>query len=139
MGNGGDYLRFSTKELLADINHKIDALTTQIAKLADEYDRRLLTVEARVPLQDDLNRRFMTAEANLTILQERVAIHTSQPHHAGTAETLATLRTDVDNLERKAAASEELRKLTRWLWGLGIMSLSSTVVGIAGLLLGIHR
>jgi len=145
-GNG-DYLRYSTKELLADINHKMDALgidinrkldafTTQTTRAAEEQDRRLGVLEGRLALADELSRRLVGAERTLVDLSERVSVHLAQDWHQGTQERIRRVDERVATLAEKAVAQEALRDLWRWQLPTTIAALGA-LLGVLGLALGI--
>lgn len=132
-GHGhGDYLKYSTKELLAEIAQKIDALGRQVHEDGAKMDRRVAVLEARVPRAEEFVTRFLQVEKDFVGFEKRVSLHEALPAHPQATVALAALRADVEHLKTRETTEEALKSYQgqmadqrRWLIGLSISSVLS--------------
>lgn len=144
----GDQIRYSVKELLANIDRKLDGLVARIDSDKAATDRRIGVLEARIPIADDLIQRFLKVEADFVGFERRFARHEDAAGHAESQRRLAEIVADVEHLREREIASDAVTLLMRqmadqrrWLIGLSVgslLSLTGLAITLIKLLSGGH-
>ena len=89
-----EYLRYSFKELMAEVALKIDRLATSLDATRGDLDRRVSALERGVPLGQDLVRRFLVTEQEPARLDRRLSI--LETEHKALSEEI-----EIGNANRK--------------------------------------
>lgn len=144
----GDTIKYSVKELLGNIDRKLDAVMVRIDTDKAELSRRVGVLEARIPIADDLTQRFLRVESDFTGFERRFSKHEDAPGHGESQKKLAEMAAEIDHLREREIASDAVSALMRqmadqrrWLIGLSASSMISVVglaVALAKLLSGGH-
>ena len=132
--SNGDQIRYSVKELLANIDRKLDALGSRVDGGLAELARRVGVLEARIPVSDDLTQRFLKVESDFGGFERRFARHEDSAGHPESLRRLTEIAADVEHLREREIASDAVTALMRqmadqrrWLIGLSVGSLLSLV------------
>lgn len=138
----GDQIRFSVKELLANIERKLDTVIVRVDSDKADLSRRIGVLEARIPISDDLTQRFLRVEADFAGFERRFSKHEDAPGHTEGLKTIAAIQTEVQTLREREIASDAVAALMRqmadqrrWLIGLSMGSL----VSITGLVITLWK
>lgn len=143
--NGDGTIRVSLKQILSDIDRKLEEIGREVRQGFQTYDRRLGILEARTPLDDEMRARFVRLEGDFNGFERRVAIHESSIGHAGSLQRITALEATVAVMATGAEAQKQLREYIesserraadqrRWLVGLSISSGISLVAVVLTLI-----
>lgn len=136
--NGQDgYIRYSAKELLIELNTKLDLLQQSLRDSTVSLDRRLTMVEAKTGSNEQLYQEMRTLQQRHGDLRDQVLAHVQLPHHHDTADRLGAIDADISVLKTAHLASadvehyqERMQVQQRWLLGLVITTTASIAATI---------
>lgn len=114
--DAGEFIRYSLKELLAELAKRMEGLEKQVSQL-----------NGQMTAFQDLGHRVNTLETKLVEQERRYAVHETTEGHAGTVTRVISLENKVATLEGAEKAGEAVTAYGRWLIPLLLTSVLSLI------------
>lgn len=116
------YLKFTVKEILADISAKLDRLNARFDTEMSGLSARLRILEEQEPLRQHIFQEFYKLQSDHFNLRDVVHTHTTLGMHMGTAEQIRDIDKRVIDLQTYRVGDEQVQAHTRWLVGVSLAS-----------------
>lgn len=131
--DGEASVRYTTKELLAELDRAMDRLADEVRDGHRELAGRLLDLQQQTTAAGDALRRLPALEVDVARLSEQLAVHRSSLGHDRTLDRLGVVETWVRDLDRQGVRGEAEVRYARWLT-ITFISAAGALVGVAAVL-----